>query len=878
MGTLEERVINLEHQLSTILCHLGTTEGTLLASYSQVKALEETVQAQQRTIESLEATQSFFQTQFPDYLDKQLQQVMQQRGSKGLDYVNLTKFMATNLAQAIATLNNHCTSLGQKLPHSSTIQPVTQPSPEDTYIALELRVKQLETQGPSIVSTQSYQTQPNQETAEELSKLKDHMYHLETSLLEEVQRAYRTVYKPGEYAAPLMKLQTMIDLLNKEFQSFRGFNVKQYVETTLAASHQSFKEDIEARLATRASYDQLQKFEATVDRVESFSKDVQTGMYAIKQKYAAYEQSIETKFTNFSSNIRETFHVKELEKRYNSFEDRLSVYKQTYSTLEASRKTLEVTFTNFEDAQRKSLLTISDTITSLETSIQTHVKQIEFTNLSVKTHTDLQKKYNTMVHSIQTTFLTLQDSVPEKVRELQTYIRKIIRDTINTVEEEQSIQKVELEKKYNTIVHSIQTTFLTLQDSVPEKVRELQTYIRKIIRDTLNTVEEEQSIQKVELETKQALLTKLIQSSFTTMESSIPSRIQQIQKFIQTSMETKFKELDTVLATYMKERDIQVKTFNDTYTINYTNLDTLGTKYKELHTNLIQYMKLRDTYTKSFEDDCITYSRNVEVRLEALLQDKIQYAQQKLESLVQGYKQGSIHQANRIYTSLTKCFYTALFGTPGQQLDTLGSFERIPGWDYICFTNQPIKDQEGWTIVQVPYTGKSPALEAKRYKWLSHTFLEEYDVVVWMDAYFAPNPSRSDLLKTWILGMKEKGTTILHKAHGERTCVWDECNAVVQSKRDTESRVKQVKTYLKSIQMPNKWGLFDTSILIKFHKHSELQTLCESIYSQLTTTSYRDQLAVTPVYYTTGFRQYGVQALLNGFEKVGTHIQTPVES
>ncbi|NDG15534.1 MAG: VacB/RNase II family 3'-5' exoribonuclease, partial [Betaproteobacteria bacterium] len=53
---------------------------------------------------------------------------------------------------------------------------------------------------------------------------------------------------------------------------------------------------------------------------------------------------------------------------------------------------------------------------------------------------------------------------------------------------------------------------------------------------------------------------------------------------------------------------------------------------------------------------------------------------------------------NEVYTSLTKCFYTAVFGTPGQRLDTLGMMKPPPGWEAFCFTNQSDLQANGWTI------------------------------------------------------------------------------------------------------------------------------------------------------------------------------------
>ncbi len=231
------------------------------------------------------------------------------------------------------------------------------------------------------------------------------------------------------------------------------------------------------------------------------------------------------------------------------------------------------------------------------------------------------------------------------------------------------------------------------------------------------------------------------------------------------------------------------------------------------------------------------------------------------------------------YSGLTKCFYTAIIVAPGQKCDTLGSITPIPGWDYICFTNQETLSPntvQGWKIIRVKYDGMKPALESKHYKWMSHTWLSDYDVTVWLDGYITPNAQKAATLEHWITKMKENNTMILHRPHAERDCIWDECEAVVRYQRDTSENVERVRRALAASAMPRHWGLFDTNIIIKFQKNLELQDICSNIYTLLQTESVRDQLAVTRVYYTRGFSAYGAKELLTAFIKSGNHVRISV--
>ena len=92
-------------------------------------------------------------------------------------------------------------------------------------------------------------------------------------------------------------------------------------------------------------------------------------------------------------------------------------------------------------------------------------------------------------------------------------------------------------------------------------------------------------------------------------------------------------------------------------------------------------------------------------------------------------------------TELKKCFFTACIGNPGQTLDNIVPFQKADGWDYIMFTNQEFPDTIPWKLHKVGRQYEDPAIEAKMYKWQSHRFLPEYDIVIWIDSYMSPNPT-----------------------------------------------------------------------------------------------------------------------------------------
>jgi hypothetical protein len=629
-----------------VLQYLSTSEGTLVASYEQVAALEARVQQQQAKIDTLEQTQTLFQQSLETYLDVQFQQAQGQRGSYGKDFSNTIKFLSAQLASTVSSLQAYCVKTVQEsLPLqklqdlekrlSKSCSATTQLSSDQ--LQAQIIAIQLQLQSQQHSTTQLVAPQPIQQTQEEIDLLKQHIHHLETNLLEEVQRAYRTVHKPGDYGGPLAKLQTTVQLLNQEFQSFRGFDVKQFVETLVKTAHENLRAEFNKVLETRASYQQLQNFESTVHRVESFSKDVQTG-----------------------------FH-----KQTHQIQSTLELCKSTVKLLE---KDLQSAFTKFTDYIQKEL-----------------------------EGSELQKRYAVLSDAI-----TLQAAKQDAFSKSMT-------------------------------------------NSIHRKTVELNTHI-------------------------------------TTVQTNTERRLR------------------------ITEDSINAKLF----------------KFNRL-----------------------------------------------LEQ-IQNNRSSTQYEVQNTYSTYTKCFYTALIGTKGQVLDTLATVIPIPGWDYICFTNQKIPRPAGWTLIQIDYTGQEPATEAKRYKWLSHLFLADYDITVWVDAYIAPNIQRQELLKTWIITMLDRDTKILHKPHPMRNCVWEECDAVVQGKRETKARADRVRSTLEKEKMPHGWGLFDTNIIIKFNKDIQLQKQCEDIYTELSTLSNRDQLAVTRIYYKNNYSQFHIQKLDNAFDKIGVHVHKDI--
>lgn len=76
--------------------------------------------------------------------------------------------------------------------------------------------------------------------------------------------------------------------------------------------------------------------------------------------------------------------------------------------------------------------------------------------------------------------------------------------------------------------------------------------------------------------------------------------------------------------------------------------------------------------------------------------------------------------------------------------------------------------------------------------------------------------------------------------------------------------------------MPRHIGLYDTNIIVKFHKRPALQKVANEITQYLEEYTIRDQLVVTYVYYKNNFNQFSTTDLMRAFEKTGHHMRKTV--
>jgi len=191
-----------------------------------------------------------------------------------------------------------------------------------------------------------------------------------------------------------------------------------------------------------------------------------------------------------------------------------------------------------------------------------------------------------------------------------------------------------------------------------------------------------------------------------------------------------------------------------------------------------------------------------------------------------------------------KAIYTCITG----KYDTIIQHEYISSdWDYICFTdNNELLKHKNIGIWQIRMAKKKNFNKTKNARWHKthpHVLLPEYEESIWVDANV--NIKTSKLFD--ILNDKSKNAVLLLPAHYKRNCIYQECDAVIDSQNDTVSNVNKARKFLIKQGMPSNFGMNETNIIYRKHKNIKVINLMEQWYKCINKYSKRDQLSWTYV-------------------------------
>ncbi|MEF8984507.1 MAG: glycosyltransferase domain-containing protein [Bacteroidales bacterium] len=163
--------------------------------------------------------------------------------------------------------------------------------------------------------------------------------------------------------------------------------------------------------------------------------------------------------------------------------------------------------------------------------------------------------------------------------------------------------------------------------------------------------------------------------------------------------------------------------------------------------------------------------------------------------------------------------------------------EKRPGWDYICYTDNPELKSETWDIrfLENPWNLSVIKL-ARHIKIQAFDYLPDYDIVLWVDGNQRITGNIDALLE------KLNDKSWLAVEHSGRKCIYDEAIAVIRMKKDSPAPVNRQVRKLRDEGFPEYFVLHETGVNIRKNTE-EVKAFCRDWWEELYNNSHRDQLS-----------------------------------
>lgn len=177
---------------------------------------------------------------------------------------------------------------------------------------------------------------------------------------------------------------------------------------------------------------------------------------------------------------------------------------------------------------------------------------------------------------------------------------------------------------------------------------------------------------------------------------------------------------------------------------------------------------------------------------------------------------------------MKKIIYTAIFG----KTDTLKEPISVsPGWQYICYTDDPELKSDVWEIVVVET--QNPRKTSRYYK----THPPEADLTIWIDATFEIKKHNLDKFAL------SKTEGIWLNSHPQRQCVYEEASIITEKNLDNIDTVtKQIERYRQE-GLPEQFGLWRCGIIVRNGNDPLIKKLNELWWEEIEGGSWRDQIS-----------------------------------
>ena len=166
---------------------------------------------------------------------------------------------------------------------------------------------------------------------------------------------------------------------------------------------------------------------------------------------------------------------------------------------------------------------------------------------------------------------------------------------------------------------------------------------------------------------------------------------------------------------------------------------------------------------------------------------------------------------------------------------------KVPGWDYLCFTDETSTARIGWEVRALPQNELDQIRRSRLPKILAHRFLSDYDISIWIDGNVG---IRGDLAEFCKIALAHADIAFFrHGAH--RHSVAAEIHACSHAgKAPLDVMTFQYECY-RAQGFPDSSGIIpEGGVIVRRHHHPRVRAAMEQWWSELLKHSARDQISL----------------------------------
>lgn len=180
--------------------------------------------------------------------------------------------------------------------------------------------------------------------------------------------------------------------------------------------------------------------------------------------------------------------------------------------------------------------------------------------------------------------------------------------------------------------------------------------------------------------------------------------------------------------------------------------------------------------------------------------------------------------------------YTAIFGG----FDTLREQPTQPGFDMVCFTDDPTLTSNQWRVVHAKSRGDRPRMSAKWFKAHPHKALPRHSRTVWVDA--GVQIQREDFAATVLDASRSSGLSLIQ--HPTRDAVRAEALFCLDlPKYQGQPMLEQVDHYRHRKGFPDTSGLWAGGVMGRDNRRV-IRRLSNQWWRENRRWTYQDQLSL----------------------------------